>query len=149
MSRNPASLTQPPKTPSTHAHAYVRDDVTCNGDSRVHGRACDLLHAPSRMRARTRNVTPGGVTIDALPGVLRIPKLYGHQHQAVTAALADRDVLTIAPTGGGKFESFIGAGLVRGGLTVIVSPLRSLIADQARRLDALDLPHRVWNSDVR
>ncbi len=79
---------------------------------------------------------------------LDVPRLHSHQIQGIEALAAGRDLLAICPTGSGKSITFWGAGLTLGGLTLIVSPLRSLIADQCRRLEELGLPVLVWNSDV-
>jgi ATP-dependent DNA helicase RecQ len=48
------------------------------------------------------------------------------QEQAVSAAAEGRDVLAVLPTGGGKSAIYELAGLLRGGPTVVVSPLIAL-----------------------
>src|SRR5205807_10102732 len=73
-----------------------------------------------------------------LPGSLK--KHFGHdefrplQQQIVTDALAGRDVFALMPTGGGKSLCFQLPALLRDGLTIVVSPLISLMKDQ---VDAL------------
>lgn len=100
--------------------------------------------APSRAHAcRDR------VTVTGLPARLGIGDFRPHQGKAIDAAGDGRDVLLISPTGSGKSYAFWGAGLLRGGLTLVVSPLRSLMADQARRLATLGLPVAIWNSDQK
>jgi ATP-dependent DNA helicase RecQ len=57
------------------------------------------------------------------------------QREAVQAALEHRDCLTVMPTGGGKSLCYQLPALAAGDqLTVVVSPLIALIADQYRRL---------------
>jgi ATP-dependent DNA helicase RecQ len=56
------------------------------------------------------------------------------QRDAVQAALAGRDSLVVMPTGGGKSLCYQLPGIASPGLTVIVSPLIALMADQYRRL---------------
>ncbi len=60
------------------------------------------------------------------------------QEQAVQAALKDRNFLVIFPTGGGKSITFQLPALIRAeatnGLTVIISPLVSLMKDQVDNL---------------
>jgi ATP-dependent DNA helicase RecQ len=56
------------------------------------------------------------------------------QREAVQAALDGRDCLTVMPTGGGKSLCYQLPGLANESLTVVVSPLIALIADQYRRL---------------
>src|SRR2546423_6975935 len=57
------------------------------------------------------------------------------QEDAVFAALADRDVLVVMPTGAGKSLCYQLPALMRPDLTVVVSPLVSLMADQVAALD--------------
>jgi ATP-dependent DNA helicase RecQ len=52
------------------------------------------------------------------------------QHEAIEAAMRGRDALVVMPTGGGKSLCFQAPALVREGLTVVVSPLISLMNDQ-------------------
>ena len=56
------------------------------------------------------------------------------QREAVEAALAGRDSLVVMPTGGGKSLCYQLPGIASGDLTVVVSPLIALMADQYRRL---------------
>jgi ATP-dependent DNA helicase RecQ len=56
------------------------------------------------------------------------------QREAVEAALAGRDALIVMPTGGGKSLCYQLPGLASSRLTVVVSPLIALMADQCRRL---------------
>jgi ATP-dependent DNA helicase RecQ len=56
------------------------------------------------------------------------------QREAVAAALASRDSLVVMPTGGGKSLCYQLPGIASDALTVVVSPLIALMADQYRRL---------------
>src|SRR4029079_293847 len=56
------------------------------------------------------------------------------QYRAIRAALAKRDSLVVRPTGGGKSLCYQAPALVRDGLTVVVSPLISLMKDQVDTL---------------
>jgi ATP-dependent DNA helicase RecQ len=58
------------------------------------------------------------------------------QRRAVEAVGAGHDTLAVLPTGSGKSAIYQVAGLVTGGLTVVVSPLIALQRDQARSLAA-------------
>src|SRR5213595_1294362 len=57
------------------------------------------------------------------------------QEEAASAALADRDVLVVMPTGAGKSLCYQLPALMRPDLTVVVSPLVSLMADQVAALE--------------
>jgi len=56
------------------------------------------------------------------------------QREAVVATLAGRDSLVVMPTGGGKSLCYQLPGIASDDLTVVVSPLIALMADQYRRL---------------
>jgi ATP-dependent DNA helicase RecQ len=56
------------------------------------------------------------------------------QREAVLAAFNNRDSLVVMPTGGGKSLCYQLPGIASAGLTVVVSPLIALMADQYRRL---------------
>ncbi len=56
------------------------------------------------------------------------------QEQVVDTLLAGRDVLAVMPTGSGKSLCFQIPALVRGGLTIVVSPLVALMQDQVAAL---------------
>jgi ATP-dependent DNA helicase RecQ len=56
------------------------------------------------------------------------------QRRVVVAALTGRDCLAMLPTGGGKSICFQLPALIRGGLTLVVSPLISLMQDQVAAL---------------
>jgi len=62
------------------------------------------------------------------------PHLRYAQRRVVLAALTGRDCLAMLPTGGGKSICFQLPALIRGGLTLVVSPLISLMQDQVTAL---------------
>src|SRR5262245_29153923 len=55
------------------------------------------------------------------------------QEELVRAVLAGRDALGILPTGGGKSVCYQVPALMMAGVTLVVSPLVSLMADQVDR----------------
>jgi ATP-dependent DNA helicase RecQ len=65
------------------------------------------------------------------------------QREACAAALSDRDVLVVMPTGSGKSLCYQLPALVREDLTVVVSPLVALMQDQVEALAARGLGDRV------
>jgi ATP-dependent DNA helicase RecQ len=62
------------------------------------------------------------------------------QERAMHAVLAGRDSLVVLPTGGGKSLCYQAPALVRGGTTVVISPLIALMKDQVDALRAIDVP---------
>ena len=59
-----------------------------------------------------------------------IRRLFPLQARAIRGVLDGRDLLLVLPTGGGKSLCYQAPALVRDGLTVVVSPLISLMKDQ-------------------
>jgi len=64
----------------------------------------------------------------------------------VRSVLEGRDVLAILPTGAGKSVCFQVPAMVQGGLTLVVSPLISLMQDQVQALHARGIPAELLNS---
>jgi ATP-dependent DNA helicase RecQ len=64
----------------------------------------------------------------------------------MNAALADRDSLVVMPTGGGKSLCFQAPALIKESVTVVVSPLISLMKDQVDTLIACGAPAAMMNS---
>src|SRR5690349_11208857 len=70
------------------------------------------------------------------------------QQKAVESVLAGEDTLVILPTGGGKSLCFQVPALMLPGLTVVVSPLISLMKDQVDALTARGIPATFINSTL-
>lgn len=52
----------------------------------------------------------------------------------MNAALSNRDVFVLMPTGGGKSRCYQLPAVVGGGVTVVITPLVSLLTDQMQHL---------------
>jgi len=70
------------------------------------------------------------------------------QEEIIRDALAGRDLLAILPTGGGKSLCFQLPALARPGLTVVISPLISLMKDQVDALHAAGIEATFLNSSL-
>jgi len=68
------------------------------------------------------------------------------QQKAMRAAMTGRDSLVVMPTGGGKSLCYQAPAVVKGGLTVVVSPLISLMKDQVDGLVACGVAASQINS---
>ena len=79
-------------------------------------------------------------------------RVYGYdtfrpgQEDLIDAVLSRRDVLGIMPTGGGKSMCYQIPGLLLPGLTVVISPLISLMRDQVQALLSAGIPAAYLNS---
>jgi ATP-dependent DNA helicase RecQ len=76
------------------------------------------------------------------------PDFRGGQAAAVGAVMSGRDVLVLMPTGGGKSLCYQVPALARAGLTIVVSPLISLMKDQVDALRTAGAPAALINSTL-
>lgn len=70
------------------------------------------------------------------------------QREVIEAVLADRDVLCVMPTGGGKSLCYQLPALLRPGPTLVVSPLIALMKDQVDALLGRDIRASLINSTL-
>ncbi|HEU4721697.1 MAG TPA: ATP-dependent DNA helicase RecQ [Gemmatimonadaceae bacterium] len=91
-------------------------------------------------------------TLDEARALLRarfgFPEFRPGQERAVTSVLAGRDTLVVLPTGGGKSICYQVPAMVLPGLTVVVSPLISLMKDQVDALTTRGIPATFVNSTL-
>jgi ATP-dependent DNA helicase RecQ len=91
-------------------------------------------------------------TLDAARAVLKarfgFAEFRPGQERAVTNVLAGRDTLVVLPTGGGKSVCYQVPALLLPGLTVVVSPLISLMKDQVDALTARGISATFVNSTL-
>src|SRR5437016_11296975 len=68
------------------------------------------------------------------------------QAEIIATVLAGRDVLAVMPTGSGKSLCYQLPALLRGGLTVVVSPLIALMRNQVAQLRGYGIAAAALNS---
>ncbi len=96
--------------------------------------------------------TDAGPTLDEAQRVLK--RVYGYdafrplQADIIENVLGRRDSLAVMPTGSGKSMCFQLPALLFPGLTVVVSPLISLMEDQVMQLKQLGVPAAYLNSTL-
>ena len=105
---------------------------------------------------RELHVRNGGGSLykDAVELLGPLKRHFGHdqfrplQREIVQDALGGQDVFVLMPTGGGKSLCFQLPALIRDGLTIVVSPLISLMKDQVDALQTSGIAATYLNSTL-
>lgn len=85
---------------------------------------------------------------EALSRYWGYPDFRKGQERAIDSVLSGNDTLMVMPTGGGKSLCYQVPATLFDGLTVVVSPLISLMKDQVDRLQSLGVPAMLINSSL-
>lgn len=85
---------------------------------------------------------------EILKSVFGYSSFRDNQEEVITAILSGKDTFTSMPTGGGKSLCYQIPGLMSNGLTVVISPLISLMKDQVDDALAKGIPAAFLNSTL-
>ncbi|KAG3084943.1 ATP-dependent DNA helicase Q-like [Phytophthora idaei] len=119
-------------------HSWVDAESTAVGDRGVHLTRPRVVEQPC-----VSNDPSVNSKMQRAKRVLR--DVFGHnsfrpnQERTVMEAFSGRDVFVLMPTGGGKSLCFQLPACIDDGVTIVISPLVSLIQDQVQQLEALDV----------
>jgi ATP-dependent DNA helicase RecQ len=92
---------------------------------------------PAHLQVKSNDVNLAELSKESqriMKEVFGVDKLRNLQPQAIQYALRRQSQLIVMATGGGKSLCYQLPALVRGGTTIIISPLKALIADQVNAL---------------
>jgi ATP-dependent DNA helicase RecQ len=123
-----ASVTSPPPVPEAPPLPIPQDEAA---EATL---ALQGLEGIERDEVVPVRVFDGDPTPEALLAHMGYDSFRPGQKDAVQAAVDGRDSLIVMPTGGGKSLCYQLPGLAGSDLTIVVSPLIALMADQVRRL---------------
>lgn len=124
--------------------AGSRPPLVHNGKGHVREHADVEGRGMPQSASNTRHQSPAEV----LKSTFGFDTFRPHQAEIIDAALAGRDVLAVMPTSAGKSICYQVPAIVLGGLTVVVSPLISLMADQVGALRQTGVAAGYLNSSL-
>lgn len=82
-----------------------------------------------------------------LKTVFNLDKFRSNQEDIIKASLAGEDIFVLMPTGGGKSLCYQLPAMIQDGITIVISPLLSLIQDQISSLLNKNIPAVALNSN--
>lgn len=83
---------------------------------------------------------------NTLKSIFKMNKFRPHQLSTINAVMSQHDCILLMPTGGGKSLCYQLPALVLPGITLVVSPLVSLMEDQIMAMEALNVPAVLLNA---
>lgn len=83
-----------------------------------------------------------------MKNVFKLDDFRPQQLQTINCVLAKKDVIMIAPTGGGKSLCYQLPALMNDGLTIVISPLISLMEDQVWSLQKFGIKAELLSASV-
>jgi bloom syndrome protein len=116
-------------------NTYNRSRQTYDNSKTTNGRKQKVR----RKQGPLYQVPSQQLLLDTLKRYFKFESFRENQLEAVNATCAGHDTLILMPTGGGKSICYQLPAIISDGITVVVSPLKSLIADQVQRMRSLNV----------
>lgn len=83
---------------------------------------------------------------ETMKNVFKLNEFRPQQLKTINCVMAKKDVIMIAPTGGGKSLCYQLPAMLSDGLTIVISPLISLMEDQVWSLQKYDVNAELLSS---
>ncbi|XP_046859996.1 Bloom syndrome protein-like isoform X3 [Xenia sp. Carnegie-2017] len=126
--------------PSSCAGTKVSDTVEGKGNS--------LPDDGYRSEFKRKDYAFSELMNSALRQSFGLKSFRSNQQEAITAALLNKDCFILMPTGGGKSLCYQLPAIISAGLTIVVSPLKSLIQDQVMKLVSNHIPAKQMTGET-
>ncbi|XP_056434434.1 recQ-like DNA helicase BLM isoform X2 [Gadus chalcogrammus] len=99
------------------------------------GKCRDFDHSPEKLKATLNNI-------------FRLQEFRVNQLEAIKATILKKNVLVVGDNGAGKSLCYQLPACLSAGVTVVISPLISLIQDQIQKLTELGIDARTLSGDI-
>jgi ATP-dependent DNA helicase RecQ len=110
--------------------------------------ALDLLREAAARARQCRDEDSGSRALAVLKEVFGYPSFRPGQTEIIQAVMAGRDCLGVMPTGAGKSVTYQIPARLLGGVTLVISPLISLMKDQVDAMGELGVRATYLNSSL-
>jgi ATP-dependent DNA helicase RecQ len=107
-----------------------------------------LLREASARARESRGADSAGAALKVLKDVFGYASFRPGQAEIIDAVMAGRDCLAVMPTGAGKSVTYQIPARLKGGVTLVVSPLISLMKDQVDAMGELGIRATFLNSSL-
>uniref|UniRef100_A0A6G1SK16 ATP-dependent DNA helicase n=1 Tax=Aceria tosichella TaxID=561515 RepID=A0A6G1SK16_9ACAR len=123
--------------PDKREFSYAATTTHKVSDKRVFSDVAPSHQVPSRRSSS--GVPDKQLLLETLRKYFKFESFRENQFEAINSTCAGLDTLILMPTGGGKSICYQLPAIISEGVTIVVSPLKSLIADQVHRMQTLNV----------